>query len=216
LLAGIPWHRRRYSVDRIGDRETPQTVVSIDAHHVAADNATPRPLRFRSWLAFLVFVVGLIALLSYSLSGTELLRSNDPGFASWWETHQFYFMEGGATGFGILLAVCIGGSFVAGPDRRSRAGSTALVLAIIALAPLTIVCAAAARLGWNGRGASLASWLISREGYETGRQIDKVVIAGVYFLKTIGLAFLNGLGLLAIACVAVFALEAGKAHTDQA
>jgi hypothetical protein len=191
--------------------------MSFEAHHIAAGDeagAAARPLRFLSALTFLVLVVGLISLLSYSLSGSELMRSDNPTLAAWWEANQFYFMEGGGTAFGILLGIRIGGSFVAGPDHRSRAGLAALVLALIAFAPLIHVCATAARFGWNGRGARLASWIISREGYETGRQIDKVAIAGVYFLKTVTFALLNGFGLLAFAYVSVVALERANRQSE--
>jgi len=152
---------------------------------------------------------------SYSLTASELMRSDNPALAAWWEAHQFHFMEAGATAFGVLLGIRIAGSFVTGRDQRSRAGWVALVFAIIAFAPLIHVCAAAARLGWNGSGASVASWLISREGYETGRQIDKIMIAGVYFLKTAGFALLAGLGLMAIACVAAIVLQSANTETEK-
>jgi len=177
--------------------------------------ATARPFRFLGWLILLAFVIGLVSLLSYSLTASELIRSDNPAFAAWWEAHQFYFMEGGATALGLLLAIRIGGTLVAGPDRRSRAGLAAVVLAVIAFAPLIHVCAVVARLGWNGRASSFASWIISREGYDTGRQIDKIMIGGVYFSKTAGLALLAGLGLMAIACVTVIAFESANTEMDQ-
>jgi hypothetical protein len=196
----------------MGDTDVPQIIGSTDARRTEAAGKA-RPMRLLGWLTILVLAVGLISLLSYSLTAPELMRADNPALAAWWEAHQFHFMEGGATAFGLLLGIRIAGGFVAGPGERSRAGLAALVFAILAFAPLIHVCALAARLGWNGRGASFASWLISREGYETGRQIDKVMIAGVYFLKTAGFALLAGLGLMAIACVAAVALvntETGK------
>ena len=199
----------------MGDTDVLQIIESTDARRTATDSevsAAARPLRFLGWLTFLVLAVGLISLLSYSLTASELMRSDNPALAAWWEAHQFHFMEGGATAFGLLLGIRIASGFVVGPGERSRTGLAALVFAIIAFAPLIHVCAMAARLGWNGRGASFASWLISHEGYETGRQIDKVMIAGVYFLKTVGFALLAGLGLMAVACVAAVAL--GPANTE--
>ena len=198
------------SVNHIGTKDCRKQIMSFDTYHIAAGDeagAAARPSRSLGSLTFLVLVVGLISLVSYSLSGSELMRSDNPTLAAWWEAHQFYFMEGGATAFGILLGIRIASSFVAGPDQRSRARLAALVLALIAFAPLIHVCATAARSGWNGGGAPLASWIISREGYETGRQIDKVAIAGVYFLKTVSFALLNGFGLMALAYVSVVALE---------
>jgi hypothetical protein len=188
-----------------------------DRHSAAGSEvrATARPLRFLGWLILLAFAVGLVSLLSYSLTASELIRSDNPAFAAWWEAHQFYFMEGGATALGLLLAIRIGGSLVAGPDRRSRAGLAAVVLAVIAFAPLIQVCAVVARLGWSGSGSSFASWIISREGYDTGRQVDKIMMAGVYFSKTAGFALLAGLGLMTIACVAVIVLESANTEVDQ-
>jgi hypothetical protein len=84
------------------------------------------------------------------------------------------------------------------------------------LAPLLHVCAEAARSGWNARGPSLASWLISHEGYASGIQIDKVMIAGVYFLKTAGFALLAGLGLTAIASAAVVTRESASTKSKSA
>jgi hypothetical protein len=164
----------------------------------------------------LALTVGLASLLSYSLNASDALRSDSPAFAAWWETHQFYFMEGGATALGLLLGIRLAGSFTAGSGQHPSAGRVALLFAIIGLAPLIHVCAAAARLGWNGRGASIASWIISREGFDNGRYIDKVVIAAVYFLKIVGFALLCGLGLMIVAYAAVIAFEVEKAETGQA
>jgi hypothetical protein len=170
-------------------------------------------MRFFAWLIPLVFVIGLVSLLSYSSNASELMRSGAPAFTAWWEAHQFYFMEGGATAFGLLLGISIGGRCIVDAEQRFRSVLAALVLAVIALAPLIHACAVAARLGWNARQAWLASWVVSRQGYETGRMIDKVLIAGVYFLKTIGFALLSGFGLIAIACAAVIVLGAGSAQS---
>jgi hypothetical protein len=167
---------------------------------------------FLAWLILLALVVGTGSVLSYSLGGSELVRSDAPTLAAWWEAHQFLFMEGGATALGLLLATVIGERFMAGQGPPFRSIWVALLFAIIAFTPLIHVCAVTARLGWNGRTASLASWIISRVGYESGRQIDKLVIAGVYFFKTVGVAFLAGLGLTTIACVAVIALESANSE----
>ena len=163
-------------------------------------------------IILLALAIGLLSLISYSLAGTELVRSDAPTFAAWWEAHQFLFMEGGATALGLLMGIAIGETFLGGQEQHFRTTLLAVVFAIVAFAPLIHICSVAARLGWNARAAVLASWLISRGGYEVGRQIDKVVIAGVYFFKTVGFALLAGLGLLAIACVAAIAFE--SASTD--
>jgi hypothetical protein len=200
----------------MSDANVSQTIVNTDAPRMAAGGevpATARPLRFLSWLVFLVLTIGLISMLSYALSLSGLIRSDNPGLAAWWEARQFHFMVGGATGFGLLAGIRIAGSLLAAPDQRSRAGLVAIVLAVITFAPLIHVCAAVARIGWNGHGASFTGWIISHEGYEAGRQIDKVMITGVYFVKTAGFALLAGLGLMAIACIAVVTLESANRDT---
>lgn len=170
-----------------------------------------RPMWFLRWLMLLALIVGLVSLWSYALTTSEL-RSSSPGLAAWWQAHRFYFMEGGATAFGLLLGIRIGDSLMVDRGRCSHRGFAALVLAIIAFTPLIHACARAARLGWNGRGASIASWIISRNGYDAGRWMDKVVIVGAYFLKTVGFALLAGLVLIAIAFVIVDVLAPPKAE----
>ncbi|MBV8774949.1 MAG: hypothetical protein JO166_21840 [Deltaproteobacteria bacterium] len=165
-------------------------------------------------LTLLALAVGLVSLLTYSLAASELVRSDAPALAAWWEAHQFLLMEGGATALGLLLGIAIGESFLPRHDQRFRASLVALLFAIVAFAPLIHMCSVAARLGWSARAAAVTSWLIGRGGYEVGRQIDKVAIAGVYFFKTIGFALLAGLGLLAIACVAVIAFESANTETN--
>jgi ABC-type antimicrobial peptide transport system permease subunit len=193
----------------IGRTEAPSRAAGAEVR------ATARPQRFLGWLIFLVLTVGLISMLSFSLSWPELMRSRYPEMAAWWEAHQFHFMVGGATAFGLLAGISIAGSLLATPDQRSRAGLVAIVFAVIAFAPLIHVCAAVARLGWNGHSASFASRIISHKGYEAGRQIDKLMITGIYFLKTAGFALLAGLGLMAIACVAAVTLESTDRDTKK-
>lgn len=164
------------------------------------------------WLSAIASTIGLVSLLSYSLNGSELIRATAPSFAAWWEANQFYFMEGGATALGLLLGMALGNSIMADLKQRSRARLAALVLGIIAFAPLIQISAVAARLGWNGRETSLASWLISREGYEIGRHVDRVLITAVYCLKTVAFGLLCGLGLMAIACAAVIILDSANAE----
>jgi hypothetical protein len=200
----------------MSDANVSQVIGKTDAPSRAAGaevRAIARPLRFLSLFIFLVLTIGLISMLSFSLSWPELMRSLNPELAAWWEAHQFHFMVGGATAFGLLAGIRIAGSLLAAPDQRSRAGLVAIVFAVIAFAPLIHVCATVARLGWNGHSASFASRIISHKGYETGRQIDKLMITGVYFLKTAGFALLAGLGLMAIACVAAVTLEPANRDT---
>lgn len=167
------------------------------------------------WLSLMVLIIGLFSLLSYSLNASELIRPAAPSFAAWWEAEQFYFMEGGATALGLLLGIGIGNGMMTEPNQRFRARVAALVLASIAFAPLIHECSASARLGWNGRHASLASWIISREGYDVGRHVDKVLITAVYFSKTVAFAVLCGLGLSAISCAIVIVLDRPNREINQ-
>ena len=194
----------------MSDANVSQAIENTGALRASAGGevrVTARPLRLLGWLICLALMTGLISMLSFSLNGAELMRSQNPELAAWWAVHQFDFMTGGATAFGLLAGIRIAGSLLAAPDQRSRAGLMAMVFAVIAFAPLIHVCAEVARFGWNGRGATLANWVISYQGYATGRQIDKVIITGIYFLKATGFALLAGLGLMAIACVAEVTLE---------
>ena len=175
-----------------------------------------RSLGILGWLYPAALIVGLISLLTYSLSASDLMRSDYPGLSAWWEAHQFYFMEGGATVFGLLLGIRVGGLIGADPDHRFRAGMAALLLALVLYAPLIHVFAAVARLGWDGRSAWLASSLISRYGYESGRQVDKVLISGIYFVKTAGFALMAGLALMVIGYVSVVAKESPAAAIPRA
>lgn len=168
-------------------------------------------MRLLLWPSLLASIIGLVSLLSYSLDASEFIRGRSPSLGAWWAANQFYFMEGGATALGLLLGIGVGNGTMADRNQRFRARLAALVLAIIAFAPLIHTCAIVARLGWNGRTASLASWAISREGYEIGRHIDRVLITAVYFFKTVAFAMLSGLGLMAIACAVVIWLDSANA-----
>jgi hypothetical protein len=183
---------------------------------IPGDRAGSGPILLLGWLGFLGFAIGLVSLVSYSLGAPELVRPAHPGLAASWGAHQFYFMQGGATAFGLVLGIRIVNGFGTSPELRVNAGRAVLIFAIIAFIPLIRLCTVAARLGWNGRGASLASRLVSREGYEAGRHIDKVLIAGIYFLKTAGLALLAGLGLMVVACVVALAFESANTKMDAA
>jgi hypothetical protein len=188
----------------MADKSDAQTMSGMSPHPaMIARKVRRRPLRFLAWLLVLALFAGLFSLLSYSLAGPELVRSDNPELAAWWDAHQFYLMEGAATAFGLLLGICTAAGLIADSDQRSRTGLAAVAFGMIVVAPLTRICSRAGRLGWNGRGASVSSWIISREGYETGRQIDKVALAAIYFLKTAAFAVLCGLGIVVMACVTV-------------
>jgi hypothetical protein len=153
------------------------------------------------WLTLVSIFVGVLSTLSYALSAAIALRFVHPSLGAWWDAHQFYFMEGAATALGLVIGIRIGRRFVADMRRRSRSLIVALVLAIIGFFPLLHVCAAAARLGWTGSGGTAWSRIADHVGYAAAKQLDKILIASVYFMKIAGFALLAGLALIAVAVV---------------
>jgi len=160
-------------------------------------------LRLVAWLIPLTAIIGTLSLLSYSAGLPQLVRFENPAFGAWLDNYQFYFMEGAATALGLLVGIRIGAGFAHDGERRSRVAVFSLIGAVLIIAPLSHLCAMVARLGWNASSAPVASWLITREGYLAGRQVDKIAIAGIYFLKTAGFGLLAGLALAAIAVILV-------------
>jgi hypothetical protein len=169
-----------------------------------------RRTRLLELLTLLSLFVGLVSTLSYSTPASMVLRAANPRFGAWWDAQQFYVMAGAATAFGLLIGIRVGRRMVNDSQARARSATAAFVLAILAFAPLVHVCEAAARLGWAARGGTIASWLIGRAGYERGTQLDRVLIASVYFFKIAGFALLGGLALIALAVAVSWATGAGS------
>jgi hypothetical protein len=164
---------------------------------------------FLELVTLLSLFVGVISTLSYSTPAPMLLRATRPRFGAWWDAQQFYVMVGGATAFGLLIGIRMGRRMVSEHEARSRSAIVAFVFAILAFAPLVHICETAARLGWAARSGTIASWLVGRAGYETGNQLDRVLIGCVYFFKIAGFALLAGLALIALAVVVSWATDAG-------
>jgi hypothetical protein len=160
-----------------------------------------REARFLERLTLVSMIVGELSTLSYALSAPTALRSVNPSLGAWWDAYQFYFMEGAATALGLLIGIRIGRRFVPDVRRRSRSLILALVLAIVGFAPVLHVCAAAARLGWSASDGTTLSPIVDLAGYAAARQIDKILIASVYFVKIVSFALLAGLALIAVAVV---------------
>jgi hypothetical protein len=173
-----------------------------------------REARVLVQLTLVSVTVGVLSTLSYSLSASTALRFTHPSLGAWWDAHQFYFMAGAATALGLLIGIRIGRRLVADGRRRSRSLGLALVLAIVAFVPLLHICASAARLGWSAGDGTTWGRIVDRAGYVAAKQIDKVLIASVYFVKIVGFALLAGLALIAAA--AVLTLMIGEAQTETA
>jgi hypothetical protein len=161
--------------------------------------ATERQIRFIRLLMLSSVLVGLVSILSYSLGGSVEVRQLNPIVGAFWDRQQFYFMVGSATVFGILIGILIGRRIATMPEDRTHGSTLALLLGLLLLGPLVHVCAAAARLGATGNSGALAGWLVDYLDYERGRALDRVLIAGVYFLKVAAFGLLAGLALIALA-----------------
>jgi hypothetical protein len=149
-------------------------------------------------LTFLALLIGLVAAGSYALRATTAIRVFNPALGAWLAAHQFFLMEGGATALGLLVGIRLGRRLASESVGGRHGANFVMILAALAWAPLTHLCAAAARFGWSGRGGSFASWIVGREGYEAGARSLRLFITAIYFFKTAGLAALAGLALIAI------------------
>jgi hypothetical protein len=178
--------------------------------------ARPRQSRLLGWLTLLCVAVGAFSALSYALSAPIALRASHPALGAWWDAYQFYFMAGSATALGLLIGIRGGQRLVNDSYRRRRGLVLALALAVIAFLPLLHLCAAAARLGWSGGGGPTWSRIVDWAGYGSAKQIDKVVIASVYFLKIVGFALPAGLALMGAAAALVPSSSGGAAQQEPA
>jgi len=163
-------------------------------------------------LTLLAVLVGVISTLSYALSMPMAIRQSNPDLGAWWDLNQFYFVEGAATALGLLVGIRIGRSFVSDTAARSRGANVALVLAIIVLIPLMHLCGEAARIAWGGHAVAMQGVIVDRIRI-AGKPLDKVLMTGVYFFKTVGFAGLAGLALFAVAAVAF--MGTGKSSEKQ-
>jgi hypothetical protein len=154
-------------------------------------------------------LIGVVSTFSYATELHNVLRAMAPAAGAWWNQYEFHFMEGAATALGLLIALRIGLRF-AETELGRRLALAALVLDAVLVAPLTHLCAAAGRVGADGTGAVATSRIASFAGYADGKLLDKLLIAGVYFLKTAAFGFLLGLGLFGAMMVGVIASARGS------
>ena len=145
---------------------------------------------------------------SYPLGISIGLRYARPAAGAWWDARQFRVMVGAATALGLL-----GGSLSG--SSRSAPSAPALILALLAFAPLTHIGSRLARLGWGAQSAAIESRLVGMFGYDRGRNLDKLLIAGVYFLKTTTFALMMGLALVALSVAAVSLFDLDDRHAEE-
>jgi hypothetical protein len=161
------------------------------------------------WLGLLSIFVGGLSLVSYASGAAFMLRVANPALGAWWDGSQFYFMEGAATALGLIVAMSVGQRLITDSEIAARCTLWTGILAAVTVAPLMQLCATAARLGPDVFGFAAQDWVIQRAGYTIGQQLDKLLIAGVYFVKTTCLALIAGFALVAIVVAVLFATGAG-------
>ncbi len=169
----------------------------------------PAIRRLLRYLTEASVLVGVLSTLSYASGFHGVLRAMAPAAGAWWNRYEFHFMEGAATALGLLIALRLGLRLAEAATGR-RPALAALALDALLVVPLTHLCAAAARVGADSVAPVAPGRIASFAGYAGGRMLDKLLIAGVYFLKTAGFAFLIGLGLFgAVLVVASVSARSG-------
>ncbi|HEY6393956.1 MAG TPA: hypothetical protein VIX12_00990 [Candidatus Binataceae bacterium] len=154
-------------------------------------------------LTVIAIVVGIFATLSYGTGAHIVVRYFLPETGRWWNEQEFAFMQCAATGLGLLVAFRICSRFVDDAKVKSRVLIASVISGAIMLPPLANFCSTIARLGWNADSGNIASRLINLSGYSAASILDKILIAGVYFIKTAAFAMLFGLAIFAIALAAL-------------
>jgi hypothetical protein len=157
-------------------------------------------------------LVGLLAMFSYATGLHNVVRMKAPAAGAWWNAHEFYLMEGAATAFGLLVALLIGLRLVAGTERLCRLAAIMLAFEAALLIPLTHLCARVARIGADGGAIVAPNRMAAYAGFESAKMLDKLLIAALYFFKTVAFGFL--IGLAAFGAVMVGAIM--TAHGDGA
>jgi cellobiose-specific phosphotransferase system component IIC len=175
-----------------------------------------RPVRrIIRWLTALSIVAGLFSTLIYASGAHLVIRYLNPEFGAWWDAHQFAIMEASATVLGLLIAIRCASRLVEDNDTRRRAKIFSLVISAIIVMPLSHAVASLARLGWDGHSARIRNFLQAIAGYDVGNILDKIVMGGVYFVKSCAFAVLAGLALYAIVMVILMSFEKSDSVTEQ-
>lgn len=169
-------------------------------------------------LTAVALAIGALGTVSYATGAHIAVRYLDPPLGAWWQNNEFWIMEGGASALGVLIGLRTGARLVDDSGLRRRTAVASLVVAPVVCVWLTPVFAALARMGWNARAASIESRLVSAAGYGAGGFLDKILIAGVYFVKTACFALLVGLTLFGVMLAAFFATAPAEepGHSPQA
>ena len=176
----------------------------------AAAPAKPARSAALERLSALALLVGLIAAVSWATGAMTPVRAARPALGAWLAARQFNLMVGGATAFGLLAGIRAARRCAGRAGGSPAAAWLALAAAAVALAPLTPLCAAAARLGPRVSGAAMESLLVGWMAYQGGERALKIVIAIAYCARIAVYAAIAGAALFAIVVAA--AIVAGRAY----
>ena len=156
----------------------------------------PRPAyrRWMRWLTVIAVSVGVISTLSYGSGAHLVVRYLDPPFGRWWNEHEFELMIFSACALGMLTAIRFGARLLDDAVARGRSASISIIVGAVLLVPLARLSAALARLGWSGAETF--------DTYAMDSIVDKVLIAGVYFLKIACFGLIAGLAIFAAVAMA--------------
>ncbi|MHB8380864.1 MAG: hypothetical protein ACYDC3_00785 [Candidatus Binataceae bacterium] len=155
----------------------------------------PAYRRWLRWLTVIALLAGIIATFSYGSGANLVVRYLNPPLGQWWNEREFALMIVAAAALGMLVAIRIGARLLGDEAARASAAVISMIADAIVLIPLARLGAALGRFGWTGAD--------SFDTYAMNSIVDKLLIAGVYFLKLAGFGLIAGLAIFAVAAMAV-------------
>ena len=171
--------------------------------------AVKRPAyrRVLRWLTVAAIVAGTVFTFSYGSGAHLAVRYLNPRFGRWWNEHEFELMILAASALGILSAIGLGLRLLEDGAARRRVALISLVVGAVILEPLAHLSSALGRFGWSGAR--------SFDTYEINSILDKVLIAGVYFLKIAGFGLIAGIAIFAVVAMAAANTPAARREAQK-
>lgn len=167
----------------------------------------PAYRKWLRWLTVAALIAGVISTLSYGSGAHLIVRYLDPPAGRWWNEHEFALMILAGAALGMLVAIRVGARLLDDAAARGRAAVVSMIAAGVVLIPLARLGAALGQLGWTGAD--------SFDTYAINSIVDKVLIAGVYFLKIAGFGFIAGLAIFAVVAMVVSLAAAAPSEARQ-
>ncbi|HUY37732.1 MAG TPA: hypothetical protein VMV13_02830 [Candidatus Binataceae bacterium] len=155
----------------------------------------PAYRKWLRWLTVAALIAGVISTFSYGSGAHLIVRYLDPPVGRWWNEHEFALMIFAAAALGMLIAVRIGARLLDDTAARARAAVVSMIAGAVVLIPIARLGAALGQLGWTGAN--------SFDTYAMNSIVDKLLIAGVYFLKVFFFGLIAGLAIFAVVAMAV-------------